>query len=45
MGTLEIMGSKIPRCILLNDWIYQVAMPEFTGEKHSQGKACCVCTA
>lgn len=28
MRTLEIMGSKIPRCILLNDWIHQVAIPE-----------------
>lgn len=45
MRTLEIMGSKISRCILLNDWIHQVAIPEFTGAKHSQGKACYVCTA
>lgn len=39
------MESKIPQFVLLNDWVHQVAIPEFTGAEHSQGRACCVCTA
>lgn len=45
MGILEILGYTIPRYILLNNRIHQVAIPELTNVKHSQDKACCVCTA
>lgn len=45
MWILETVGYTTPHYILLNNWIQQVAIPEFTNVKHSQGKACYVCTA